>query len=235
MKRKIKVKRGQYGEITEMPKNIKSKANILLEKVSKAAKIDEHGGWNFGILDSNYNKGLIHTINYDFYGVGLDIHNESFLAVIQVREFYRRKTNRYPQIRKNYFLLGKNEDGRCFSHSINGNVIHAAIKKDRDVIKAVQDWIFKCDYSKALRQGDLCLLPVRAIKGDIIEAKELLLEDSHQLLADQIYKFKNEHYCINPQLIHLKNTHPSISGIGKYKVIIATRASFWGFAKPTLD
>jgi len=108
MKRKIEVKRGQHGEIIQMPDTIRKKANKLLDKVQNAKKVDEHGNWEFGLLDSNFNKGMVHSINYDFYGVGYDLHNNKFLAVIQIREFYRHKSSYYPQVRKNYFLLGKN-------------------------------------------------------------------------------------------------------------------------------
>ena len=151
MKRKIEVKRGQHGEIIQMPDAIRKKANKLLDKVQNAKKVDEHGNWEFGLLDSNFNKGMVHSINYDFYGVGYDLHNNKFLAVIQIREFYRHKSSYYPQVRKNYFLLGKNEDGHCFSHPVESRVIHSAINKDKDVIKAVQDWIFGVDYSKVKR------------------------------------------------------------------------------------
>ena len=235
MKRRIKIKRGQYGEIIAMPKTINKKAMNLLNHMMKSTKMDEHGGWNFGLLDSEYKKGRTHAINYDFYGVGYDLHNEEFLAVIQIREFYRQKSSYYPEIRKNYFLLGRNEDGRYFAHPVESRVIHFAIRKGNDVIKAVQNWIFGADYSKVLRQGDICLLPVKKVKGDLYDKNEILMEDSHQLTAEKIFLYQGNYYCVNPSLVHLKNTHPSLSEVGSFMVIVGNRTFSWSFASPTLD
>lgn len=230
----IEIKRGEWGEIIAMPTEIKALCNALLDGVRHAAKIDEHGGWEFGILESNYNKGRIHTMNYDWYGVGEDEHDGGFLAIVQVREFYRRKTGRFPQIRKSYFLLGKNEDDTFFAHPVEARVIHAAIRKDRDVVKAVQDWIFDCDYAKVLRQGDLCLIPVKSIKGVEI-GTEKIVQESHRLMADKITE-NGSIYCVNPNLVHLPGTHPTLQNlIGKYKLVIGKRAAYWSFAKPTID
>jgi len=234
MKNAIEVTRGTYGEITKMPANESTKCKALLEGVKNAAKVDEHGGWTFGILDSNYKKGMIHTMNYDFYGVGYDIHDGAFLAVIQVREFYRRKDGRFPEIRKSYFLMGQNEDRTFFAHPVQSHKIHAAIKAGKDVVKSVQDWIFDTDYEKVIRQGDLCLVPVRSVKGED-RGTEVILEKSHRLMADRILE-NGDIYAVNPNMVHLNGTHPTIQNlVGKYKVVVGKRAAFWSFAKPTLD
>lgn len=234
MKNTIEVTRGNYNEITSMPTEIKALCSQLLDGVRNAAKIDEHGGWEFGILESNYNKGRIHTMNYDWYGVGYDQHDGGFLGVIQVREFYRRKANRFPEIRKSYFLLGQNEDGTYFAHPVESRVIHNAVKKGADVVEAIQSWIFGTDYSKVIRQGDLCLIPVRSVKGEDV-GTEKIIEKSHRLMADRILQ-NGDIYCINPNLVHLNGTHPTLQNLeGKYKVVVGKRAAFWSFAKPTLD
>lgn len=230
----LQVNRGAYNEITTMPATEKALCNQLLEGVRNAAKTDEHGGWEFGILESNYNMGRIHSMNYDWYGIGYDQHDGGFLAVVQVREFYRRKASYYPEIRKSYFLLGKNEDGTYFAHPVESRVIHHAIRTDRDVVKAVQDWIFDADYSKVTRQGDLCLVPVRSVKGEKLETTDVILEKSHHLTAAAIYE-NGSYYAINPDLEHMPGTHPRRTLEGKYKVIVGKRAAYWSFAKPTLD
>jgi len=178
---------------------------------------------------------MIHTINYDFYDVGYDMHNKGFLAVLQVREFYRKKSSYYPEIRKNYFLLGYNEDKTCFAHAVSGRVVMSAIKRSKSIIKSVQDWIFSTDYSNVLRQGDISLQPVKNIKGEKIPENEITLKESHLLCCNTIYKSGKDYFCENPKLIHLKNVHPTIEANGAYKVIFASRDSFWSFAKPTLD
>lgn len=235
MQQSITVTRGSYNEITSMPADIKALCNNLLDGVRHAAKIDEHGGWEFGILESNYNKGRIHAMNYDWYGVGYDQHDGGFLAVIQVREFYRRKANRFPEIRKSYFLIGQNEDATYFAHPVESRVIHHAAKKGMDVVKSVQDWIFDCDYSRVIRQGDLCLIPVRSVKGEKLATTEVILEQSHRLMADAIYE-NGSYYAVNPNMVHLNDTHPTVQNLqGKYKIVVGKRAAFWSFAKPTLD
>lgn len=230
----IEITRGTYNEITRMPENIRLLCADLLNGVKNAAKIDEHGGWEFGIIESNARKGRVHAMNYDWYGVGFDIHDGGFLGVIQVREFYRQKSSYYPEIRKSYFLIGKNEDGTYFAHPVESRVIHAAIKKENDVVTAVQSWIFGTDYSKVIRQGDLCLVPVRSVKGEE-RGTEIIIEKSHRLMADRIIE-NGDLYAVNPNMVHLNGTHPSIQNLtGKYKVVVGKRAAFWSFAKPTLD
>ena len=230
----IKVKRGPYNEIKEMPSEVKEQCKRLLEGVKNAAKIDEHGGWEFGLLASNHRKGMVHSMNYDWYAVGYDLHDGGFLAIIQVREFYRRKASRYPEIRKSYFLLGENEDKTFFAHPVQSHKIHAAIKAGKDVIKAAQDWIFGTDYAKVIRQGDLCLIPVRSVKGEE-QGAEIIIEKSHRLMADRILE-NGDIYAVNPNMVHLNGTHPTIQNlVGKYKVVVGKRAKFWSFAKPTLD
>jgi hypothetical protein len=100
------------------------------------------------------------------------------------------------------------------------------------VVTAVQSWIFGTDYAKVIRQGDLCLIPVRSVKG-VQVASELILQSSHRLCADKIHK-NGDFYAVNPRLYHLNGTHPTLNLEGKYKVVIGKRASFWSFAKPTI-
>lgn len=226
--------RGQYGELTNIPSEIKTILKSLLDGVKDATKTDEHGGWQFGILESNARKGQIHALNYDWYAYGRDLHDGGFLGVIQVREFYRKKQNHFAQIRKSYFLMGQNEDGTYFAHPVSGQLIHAAVKRGADVVKSVQDWIFGTDYAKVIRQGDLCLVPVRAVKGVQI-GFEKIIEKSHRLMADAIY-LNGDVYAVNPNLVHLNGTHPTIQNLeGKFKVVVGRRAAYWSFAKPTLD
>jgi hypothetical protein len=234
MQAQIEVSRGSYNEITKMPENIRLLCADLLAGVKNAAKVDEHGGWEFGIIESNARKGRVHAMNYDWYGVGYDLHDGGFLGVIQVREFYRRKSSYFPEIRKSYFLIGKNEDGTFFAHPVESRAIHAAIKKGTDVVTAIQSWIFGTDYSKVIRQGDLCLVPVRSIKGED-RGTEIIIEKSHRLMADRIIE-NGDLYAVNPNMVHLNGTHPTIQNLtGKYKIIVGKRAAFWSFAKPTLD
>jgi len=122
-----------------------------------------------------------------FQKISGDCHSGQLLAVIQVRSFYRKKKTCWPQIRKNYFLLGRNEDATTFAHSVSANVSHAAIRKGSDVIKSTQDWIFGGDYSGMLRQGDLAMIPCsRRPAAPKVANRTMILEGSHRLKASII-------------------------------------------------
>ena len=87
------------------------------------------------------------------------------------------------------------------------------------------------------RQGDISLLPIKIRKKNFnyLDNKEILLQDSHWLQAEEILTKNSVIYALNPTLIHLPNTHPQISGTGWCKVIIGKRGNFYNFAAPTID
>lgn len=204
----------------------------LMADAQKSAKVDEHGSWEFGADFDKKGRGS--AINYDFYAYGVDIHNRRPMIVIQIRQYVKKYKNYPGSVRKNYFLIGRNEDNTTFAHSVESRVIHAAVAAGRDIVKACQDWIFGADYKKVLRQGDLALVPTKKVKGDVV-GTQLILENSHELLAAQIVKVGNTIYAYNPELWHIKGTHPSLYEEGWYKVVVGKRAPHWSFAAPTID
>jgi len=229
--------RGSYGEIIDvnLPQSLRSEISRLVSEASKAAHVDEHGSWDFGIA-SDRRRGECEALNWDLYGVGQDCHSGNLLAIIQVRRFYRKKAGYWPKIQKNYFLLGRNEDATTFAHSVSSGVIHAAIRRGRDVIKAVQDWIFQGDYAAMLRQGDLALIPCsRRPSAPKIAKRTMVLESSHRLVANAIRQ-NGQLFAKNPHLVHVPGTHPEIQGENRwYKIAVGKRADFWKFATPTID
>ncbi len=229
-----KLSRGLYNEIlmSSVSAPVQKQVRNLVSLASKAAKVDEHGSWDFG-LDFD-NKGRGSALNWDLYSYGRDYFSKKFLAVIQVRQFIRRRKNGFGNVRKSYFLLGRNEDNTVFAHSVEAQVIHRAIAAGKDVIKAVQSWIFGCDYTKVIRQGDLALIPVKRTTAPALDENHFVIENSHVLHADEIRR--NGHlYAKNPELLHVPGTHPRVMGEGWYKVIVGNRAKFWDFAAPTID
>lgn len=233
---KTAIERDCYNAIRMNTINERTKKQILnlFAEASAAEKVDEHGAWDFGCEFDRKGRGS--ALNWDLYGYGRDMHNKRLLIVIQIRQFIRRSANRYPEIRKSYFLIGRNEDNTAFAHSVESRVVHSAINNGRDVVKAVQDWIFQCDYNKVIRQGDLALVPVRTVNKEAvtIEGNTHLLEDSHKLTASDI-RINGVLYALDPELIHLPGTHPSVSAQGWYKVVVGKRAKHWDFAAPTID
>ena len=231
---KIDLNRGIYGEIllSSLTPQIEAEVRNMVDQVTKAIKIDEHGSWDFK-AEFDFN-GRGSSLNWNLYAYGSDYHSKETLCVIQIRKYRKAKRNYFPEIRKNYYLIGKNEDDSMFAHPIESRVIHHAIKNDADVILAVQNWIFQCDYKKIIRQGDVALVHIRHPSGELLQLKEIILEDSHLVKADEIYENK-AFFVKNPTVTHIPNTHPQISGLGWFKVIVGQRASYWLFAAPTVD
>lgn len=212
----------------------RSAVRKLVEDASNAAKVDEHGSWDFGI-DSNRKRSRWTALNWDLYGFGNDLHSGKLLIVIQIRRSSTER-GRYVNVRKNYFLVGTNEDDSTFAHPVESVVVHAAIRKGKDVILAVQDWIFGGDYAGMLRQGDLALIPMRRrpAKDSRIAKRTMTIEGSHELKASSIWH-NGGLYAKDPTLTHTPGTHPVVAAQGIYKIVVGNRANFWQFAAPTVD
>ena len=206
----------------------------LVDDASNAAKTDEHGSWDFGI-DSNRKRSRWTALNWDLYGFGNDTHSGKLLIVIQIRRSSTER-GRYVNVRKNYFLVGTNEDDSTFAHPVESVVVHAAIRKGKDVILAVQDWIFGGDYAGMLRQGDIALIPMRRrpAKDSKIAKRTMTIEGSHELKASSIWH-NGGLYAKDPTLTHTPGTHPVVAAKGIYKIVVGNRADFWRFAAPTVD
>ena len=212
----------------------RSAVRKLVEDASNAAKVDEHGSWDFGI-DSNRKRSRWTALNWDLYGFGNDLHSGKLLIVIQIRRSSTER-GRYVNVRKNYFLVGTNEDDSTFAHPVESVVVHAAIRKGKDVILAVQDWIFGGDYAGMLRQGDLALIPMRRrpAKDSRIAKRTMTIEGSHELKASSIWH-NGGLYAKDPTLTHTPGTHPVVAAQGIYKIVVGNRANFWQFAAPTVN
>ena len=158
------------------------------------------------------------------------------MFIVQVRKFERHYKNGFGNVQKSYFLCGRNEDNTAFAHPIESRVIHHAISKGTDIIRAVQNWIFGGDYTKVVRQGDLCLLPLKKKPGtDNLLGTRLVLQESHELLAIQIVKKDGNIYAENPELWHLAGVHPVQYEQGWYKIVVGRRGNYHNFATPTID
>lgn len=229
------MKRGTWNEITDYSDTDYNATDVaaLLRDAAAADKIDEHGSWDFGCEFDR--KGRGEALNCDLYGISRDCHDNGLLLVVQIRQYRKQNKNWYPSIRKNYFLVGRNEDGAAFAHPVSANVVHAAIRADRDVCLACQNWIFGGDYAAMRRQGDIALVRLpRRPAAERIADREITLLDSHRLQAVELRQ--NGHlYACNPNMTHLPGTHAQIAAEGWYRVVIGVRADFWRFASPTAD
>jgi len=219
-----------------LPESTRNQIRKIVHDVQNADKIDEHGGWEFGIQKLTRRRSR--ALNWDLYGFGRDPHTGQFLIVIQVREWTEGR--RWNTVRKSYFLLGYNEDGTAFAHPVSANVVHAAIRRNdapQAVIDAVQSWIFGGDYGRMIRQGDVALVPLKrrpvGTKGQ--RRRLAILEGSHELRANIIAEVDGKLYAKDPTMIHIPGTHSTVEGQGWYRIVVGRRARFWDFATPTID
>lgn len=228
-------RRGRFDEIrlSTLPERTRRYVVRLVNAAAEADHIDEHGNWEFGIEFDQKKRGW--ALNWDLYGVGRDTHSRRLLAVIQVRQYVRRTASQtWPQIRKSYFLLGRNEDDTVFAHAVPAQVVRSAIKRGAHVIKATQDWMWQTDYRRVIRQGDVGLVPVRRPAGEPVVGP-IIIEESHELEADELLVGGDRLYARNPKLTHLPGTHPYVEHTGWARVASARRGRTWDFAAPTVD
>lgn len=236
MQTQMNAQRGSYGEIPiyTLDTETRKRISALVEAAATAAKVDEHGTWSFGVTALNRRGTRWAALNWDLYAHGRDVHTGALLVVVQVRQAVRGR--RWTQVRKNYYLIGHNEDGTAFAHPVSAQCVHSAIRAGQDVVRRVQDWIFGADYGQVRRQGDLALIPLRRAAGERTPLQMMVLEDSHELHATEIrFGAGGVVYAKDPTLIHLPHTHPTVGATGWHKVVSGRRASFWTFAAPTVD
>jgi len=224
--------RGKYDEIilNTLDASLRIEIKKLVEQAG--ASSDEHGSWEFGAEFDRKRRGQ--ALNWDLYAYGHDLHSGALLAVIQIRQATVGK--RWTNVRKNYFLCGHNEDGHAFAHSISANVVRSAVNRGADVIRVVQEWIFSCDYSRVIRQGDLALVPVRGLRGaEPVEQCQITLENTHHVIG-QLAFGDGGLYVREATILHLNGTHPVVQVNGQWhKVSVGQRADYWKFARPTKD
>lgn len=227
------IKRGNWDEIKQSYLPVETLTQVRELVAAAGSNADEHGSWDFGYDFDR--KGRGQALNWDLYAIGNDIHDGRLLIVIQVRQYIKRTRNGYGNVRKNYFLLGTNEDGSAFAHPVPATVVRAAINAERDACLACQNWIFGGDYCRMIRHGDLALIPLAKTPGaPKIEETRIVLADSHELTAKAIRR--NGHvYALDPVLVHTPGTHPTVTATGWHRVVIGERARFWSFAAPTAD
>lgn len=226
------IDRGVYGEIKSSSLDDATRQAVDELIAAASARADEHGSWEFGAEFDNKGRGS--AINKDLYAVGNDHHTGGLLIILQIRRYEKAHKNWWPSVRKNYFLVGYNEDGTAFSHPVSSSVVHSAIRREVDPILAAQNWMFNGDYTRMVRQGDLTLVPVKVAAAPALEETEATLEASHVLTADALRQ--NGHlYALNPTLVHIPGTHPTVSARGWFRVQVGERARYWKFARPSKD
>jgi hypothetical protein len=249
------LKRGQYDELIcknhSMLSDFYSKDYALtqklvsifnpfnqVEKIIKEiekSKTDEHGFKRESSFDS---KGRGFSINIDIYDIDEKGQNGSPLAIIQTRLWNKATRNGYARILKNYFLIGRNENGVAFAHPIP-SVRKWNIEKMGDGVKKAMEWIFDTkEIEKIKRNGDTCLIELENInekKYEVVQENKLNIIDSHFVEAEKILKKDDVIIIFNGVLFHEKNQHPA-QITKKYAVIkIGRRYETHDFSRATKD
>lgn len=193
---------------------------------------DEHGAWEVGITSDRKRRGVALNVDLEDYDLS------SRLAVVQVRQcvFHPRRYNR---VHKNYYLIGRNENGRAFAHSVPCGVARRG--GENPVVKA-QAWIWDVTpkgLKRIVRQGDVALVPARGQQQGVHlsahHTAQFRVHDSHLLSASEVWLHGRTWYALNPRLTHAKDQHPTVEAVGWYEVRIGRRAPQWDFSASTAD
>lgn len=221
--------RGTYGQIAEVPAEIKATGAALLIELAETKQIK-------AVYIDFDRKGRGSCLNYDIYGYAAD-----GLIVYQARQAFRDRANGYLQTHKTYALAGRNESGTPFWHPISSAIVHAAIRENGDdpahvVIKAMA-WIFEIKIDalgSIVRQGDVALVPAKP-RGASIGTTEATLADTHILSAAELRQDGERLYARNPAMRHSRNQHADVAADGWYRVAVGRTVRAWDFSPRSVD
>lgn len=197
---------------------------------------ETEGAWTTGIESDKRQRGS--AINADLYGYD----EKRGLAVVQVREavFHPK---RHTRVRKDYYLIGHNENGSFFAHPVDSPArSRKALETPESAVAYVlaKIWNVKPDQlDEIVRQGDVAFIPVPRLPVDVAElpAGETILRDTHELKGDLWRDSDGTLYTRRgARMRHTKGQHKPIRArYGYYRVQEGVRAETWGFTVPTAD
>lgn len=182
------------------------------------------------------------AINTSVYGYD-PIQN---VGIFQIRQ---SGTGNYGiEVKKNYALVGINEDGSTFRHPVSCNAVRGAVRVDPVdptlVVKKAQCWMWKCSMrqlklamSNGCRQGDVIMIKIpKPHNLREIENRILTIGGSHELKSCGLFEcdeMENSIICFNPFLLHLKCQHAPVFAPeeGYYSVRLAREAKTWKFGE----
>ena len=202
-------------------------------------ELEKAGSWEVGITSDKKHRGA--AINVDV--VSLDV--ERNLAVVQVRHTEFNPRWSFSKTHKDYYLIGRNENGVAFAHSVD-TPMRWKDCETRGVIRTVAV-IWNCaeeDVDDIQRNGDVAFVPVGNLPtaATLIEgAQAVTVRKSHQVVAGKkgaLYSTPDGTIYVSREarIKHTKGQHPTAKIRGGYwRVQEGVRASHWGFTRPTFD
>lgn len=192
--------------------------------------------WTSGIESDKKHRGT--SINLDVYSYD----EQRQLAVAQVREctFHPKRFNR---VRKDYYLIGRNENGNAFAHPIEtvARSRRAMASAEAGVLLALSR-IWECEIDELdhiVRNGDVAFVPAVLPTGATLVGNHvgLRVATSHAVEAEELYEFGGRLYVKgHAKIDHLKGQHPTARVKSRvWRIQAGLRASNWGFTTPTTD
>ena len=220
--------RGHYHEIRQVPAWV---AQLLADLDGKS--------WSTGIESDRKQRGsAINTAVYSY-------DEARQLAIVQVRQcvFHPR---RFSQVRKDYYLLGRIEDGSAFAHPIEFRAAGRAVGPDLSAgVRLALTRIWECDESDLddiVRNGDVAFVPVSRIPDGaiLVEENHIVIRETHHvqgLAGGELWRSGKTYYVRGRAKIeHAKGEHPTARiRCGVWRVQAGVRASVWGFTRPVGD
>lgn len=220
------MKRNSYGEILDPPQFVSK----LLSDAERA------GCWETGIASDKKHRGS--SINTGVYG--FDEMQE--LAVVQVRlcEF---RPGRFSRVRKDYYLLGRVEDGAVFAHPVDSPIrSKLALTDPQYCVDYVLSKVWQCkidELKDIIRQGDVALIPIVHLPKSAVSlnGEAQVIRDTHKVTGEIFKDDAGTLYCKRgAKIVHTKGEHKPIKAkSGFYRVQPGYRAAVWGFTTPTAD
>ena len=221
--------RGNFNELKTYPQWIAT----LLNNCETA------GAWTTGIASDKKLRGS--SVNIDVYSFD-EIRG---LAICQVRQCIFRP-NRFNKIRKDYYLIGRNEIGTAFAHPVDVRAAGRVVGDDVTAgVTLALCRIWACreqDLDDIVRNGDVAFVPIPELPtgAELVESNNITIRDSHHVrgLRDgKIYQANGKYYIVGSAKIeHAKRQHKTVkTKEGVWRIQAGLRSRTWGFTAPTAD
>lgn len=155
------------------------------------------------------------------------------LAIIQVREAIFRP-GRYTRVRKDYYLIGRDDRGLPFAHPLT-NIVTA-----RHSVRQALAKIWECrpdDLDDIIRQGDIALVPTRRNSDELQPAGDIITLAGTHIVRGEILRDGDTYYAAGRVSVkHTRGQHPGVyTRKGLWRLQVANRGSVWGHTTPTAD
>jgi hypothetical protein len=139
------------------------------------------GAWETGIESDRKGRGS--SLNVDVYGYD----ERRQLAVVQVRQCIFRP-GRFKRVRKDYYLIGRNENGNAFAHPVEATARPLSLRSPEEAVLYILARVWDCaqeDVDDIKRNGDVAFVPVGTLPegAELLEQGYAVVRESHHVMA----------------------------------------------------